>query len=179
MLNQRRKLLVYLRRTNFDRFANTLSRLDLKDNYAPKVEWTLSSSNLSSPSHPAHFHMHLLPRVNRLSRSRLSRTALYFDPPPYPLAHHPLLPISCCSGTGPLQDVRHNQDHEGADIRSQNEADKASMMSLPATAPSNGNGSGSLKDSPESRRCLHMVCVFCCTYSSRQSGAAPLRIAAL
>mmetsp|Transcript_35492 Transcript_35492/g.89495 ORF Transcript_35492/g.89495 Transcript_35492/m.89495 type:complete len:214 (+) Transcript_35492:121-762(+) len=36
MLNKRRKLLEYLRRTNFDIFATTLSRLKLKDNYAPQ-----------------------------------------------------------------------------------------------------------------------------------------------
>lgn len=37
LLNQRRKLLVYLRRTDFDNFGDVLSRLKLKDNYAPKV----------------------------------------------------------------------------------------------------------------------------------------------
>uniref|UniRef100_A0A061RUQ2 Small ribosomal subunit protein uS15c n=2 Tax=Tetraselmis sp. GSL018 TaxID=582737 RepID=A0A061RUQ2_9CHLO len=36
MLNQRRKLLTYLRRTDFERFSATLSRLGLSDTYAPK-----------------------------------------------------------------------------------------------------------------------------------------------
>lgn len=36
MLNKRRKLLEYLRRTNFEIFATTISKLGLKDNYAPR-----------------------------------------------------------------------------------------------------------------------------------------------
>lgn len=37
MLTQRRKLLMYLRRTKFDLYAALISRLGLKDSYAPQV----------------------------------------------------------------------------------------------------------------------------------------------
>ena len=38
MLNRRRKLLQYLRRSNFDLYSATLSRLSLRDNYAKQVD---------------------------------------------------------------------------------------------------------------------------------------------
>jgi hypothetical protein len=37
MLNQRRKLLAYLRRDNFPRYAFVLHKLGLKDTYAKQV----------------------------------------------------------------------------------------------------------------------------------------------
>ena len=37
MLTQRRALLQYMRRHDFDTYAVTLSRLDLKDNFAKQV----------------------------------------------------------------------------------------------------------------------------------------------
>lgn len=37
MLHQRRKLLMYLRRTKFDTYAALILRLGLKDSYAPQV----------------------------------------------------------------------------------------------------------------------------------------------
>ena len=37
MLTQRRALLQYMRRHDFDTYAITLSRLDLKDNFAKQV----------------------------------------------------------------------------------------------------------------------------------------------
>ena len=37
MLNQRRKLLQYLRRSDFDAYTVSLVRLGLRDNYAKKV----------------------------------------------------------------------------------------------------------------------------------------------
>lgn len=36
MLNQRRKLLQYLRRSKFDKYAVLISRLGLKDSYGPQ-----------------------------------------------------------------------------------------------------------------------------------------------
>ncbi len=40
MLNQRRKLLQYLRRSNFDKYAVLISRLGLKDSYGPQDRLT-------------------------------------------------------------------------------------------------------------------------------------------
>ena len=37
MLHQRRKLLMYLRRTSFDKYAVLISRIGLKDSYGPQV----------------------------------------------------------------------------------------------------------------------------------------------
>lgn len=54
MLNQRRKLLAYLRRDNFPRYAFVLHKLGLKDTYAKQVReaadcsWASSSSRSSS-----------------------------------------------------------------------------------------------------------------------------------
>lgn len=41
LLNRRRSLLQYLRRSNFDRYAVLISRLGLKDNYAPQDRYSV------------------------------------------------------------------------------------------------------------------------------------------
>lgn len=41
MLTQRRSLLQYLRRSNFDAYAMTISKLGLKDNYAQHDRYTV------------------------------------------------------------------------------------------------------------------------------------------
>ena len=52
MLAQRRKLLQYLRRADFDAYAKMLSALGLKDRYMKQVNFSISySSTLSLHSH--------------------------------------------------------------------------------------------------------------------------------
>lgn len=41
MLNKRRSLLQYLRRTKFDAYAMLISRLKLKDTYAPQDRFSM------------------------------------------------------------------------------------------------------------------------------------------
>lgn len=41
LLSQRRSLLQYLRRSNFDTYAMTISKLGLKDNYAQNDRFTV------------------------------------------------------------------------------------------------------------------------------------------
>jgi hypothetical protein len=48
MLNQRRKLLAYLRRDNFPRYAFVLHKLGLKDTYAKQVGKDSSTMRLCS-----------------------------------------------------------------------------------------------------------------------------------
>lgn len=40
MLNQRRKLLQYLRRTKFDSYAQLITKIGLKDSFAPQTKFT-------------------------------------------------------------------------------------------------------------------------------------------
>lgn len=46
-LNQRRKLLSYLRRDKFDRYAFVIHKLGLKDTYAKQVSWCTHAVGLS------------------------------------------------------------------------------------------------------------------------------------
>jgi len=49
LLNQRRQLLEYLRREDFDRYATTIYRLDLKDNYAERTRFDKSNYETLRP----------------------------------------------------------------------------------------------------------------------------------
>ena len=54
MLNQRRSLLEYLRRTDFDTYAIVLSRLGLKDNYMQLVRTQSHSHTVTLKGNPLH-----------------------------------------------------------------------------------------------------------------------------
>ena len=49
LLNRRRSLLQYLRRTDFDAYAALISRLGLKDNYAPQDRFSVRYKALARP----------------------------------------------------------------------------------------------------------------------------------
>lgn len=52
MLNRRRSLLQYLRRKDFDKYAVIISKLGLRDNYAPQDRFSVRyKAALRSPSH--------------------------------------------------------------------------------------------------------------------------------
>ena len=84
MLAQRRKLLQYLRRADFDAYAKMLSALGLKDRYMKQVD-LCPLLILSKPRG--------LPLQHTITTSALKHMCLFFRPVPMNIAHYVLLPL--------------------------------------------------------------------------------------